>query len=127
LLDAASMTLSVVDIPFDPRAALCIRSGYLALQSICEINGFQFDPAPAPDDPISITREEFEEACRTLETQEVPLKADREQAWKDFSGWRVNYDAVLLSLAAMTYAPSAPWSGDRARLLPRKRRTAIGV
>ncbi len=120
LLDAASMTLSAVDIPFDPRAALCIRSGYLALQGICEINGFQFNPNPSPDDPISITRGEFDTALHTLDEEGVPLKTDLDQAWRDFSGWRVNYDAVLLSLAAMTYAPQALWSADRARLLPKK-------
>ena len=43
----------------------------------------------------------------------VPLKADRDQAWRDFAGWRVNYDIVLLSLARLTQAPAAPWSSDR--------------
>jgi hypothetical protein len=38
----------------------------------------------------------------------VPLKADLEQAWRDFAGWRVNYDRVLLALAALTMAPHAP-------------------
>jgi len=37
----------------------------------------------------------------------VPVKADREQAW------RVNYDRVLLALARMTMAPYAMWSSDR--------------
>ena len=41
------------------------------------------------------------------------LVADREQAWKDFSGWRVNYDAVLLQLSGLVMAPYAPWSSDR--------------
>ena len=40
----------------------------------------------------------------------MPLKADLEQAWRDFAGWRVNYDRVLLALAALTMAPDAPWS-----------------
>ena len=44
----------------------------------------------------------------------VPLKADREQAWKDFAGWRVNYDRVLLVLCSLVMAPQAPWSSDRA-------------
>ena len=43
----------------------------------------------------------------------VPLKADLDQAWRDFAGWRVNDDRVLLSLAALTVAPYAPWSSDR--------------
>ena len=51
----------------------------------------------------------------------VPLIADRDQAWRDFAGWRVNYDTVLLALAAMTMAPYAPWSSDRS-LLPTRRK-----
>jgi hypothetical protein len=43
----------------------------------------------------------------------VPLKADHDQAWRDFAGWRVNYDAALIGLAALTMAPEAPWSSDR--------------
>ncbi len=43
----------------------------------------------------------------------LPVVANREQAWLDFKGWRVNYDEVLLMLARMTMAPYAPWSSDR--------------
>jgi hypothetical protein len=50
----------------------------------------------------------------------VPLKADLEQAWRDFAGWRVNYDRVLLALASLTMAPYAPWSSDRSLLIRRR-------
>ena len=43
----------------------------------------------------------------------VPLKADRDQAWVDFCGWRVNYDEPLLGLCALVEPPPAPWSSDR--------------
>ena len=43
----------------------------------------------------------------------VPLKPDRDQAWRDFAGWRVNYDVALVALARLTMAPMAPWSSDR--------------
>ncbi|HVE76170.1 MAG TPA: hypothetical protein VND22_05335, partial [Actinomycetota bacterium] len=43
----------------------------------------------------------------------LPLRKDREQAWLDFWGWRVNYDEVLLGLARLTMAPPAPWSTDK--------------
>jgi len=43
----------------------------------------------------------------------VPLKADRDQAWRDFAGWRVNYDLALVELARLTDAPPSPWSSDR--------------
>ncbi len=114
ILDAAALTLSAVDIPADPRAALCIRAGYLALRQIADFFGIPYDPTPQPTDPISVTREEFDAACERLEAAGVPLKPDRDQAWRDFAGWRVNYDSVLLDLAGLVVAPDAPWSGDRA-------------
>ncbi len=43
----------------------------------------------------------------------MPLKTDREQAWRDFAGWRVNDDSVLQQLAKLVMAPPAPWITDR--------------
>ncbi len=48
-----------------------------------------------PDEPISITRDDFDNLCQELLANGVPLKADPEQAWIDYAGWRVNYDQVL--------------------------------
>ena len=36
------------------------------------------------------------------------MVADRDQVWRDFNGWRVNYDAALRGLERLTMAP-APW------------------
>jgi hypothetical protein len=113
VLDAASLLLSSVDVPSDPQAAYCIRAGYLGLHRVAAFFRIPFDPNPQPDDPISITRDEFDDACRALEEQGLPLKSDRDQAWADFNGWRVNYDRVLVALAGLTMAPYAPWSSDR--------------
>ena len=114
VLDAAALSLSTVDIPSDPQAALCIRAGYLALRQIAEFFSIPYNPNPHPSDPISVTREEFDAAWERLGAAGVPLKPDRDQAWRDFVGWRVNYDSVLLDLAGLVVAPKAPWSGDRA-------------
>jgi hypothetical protein len=126
VLDAAALAVSTVEIPHDVQADLCIRAGYLALRSVADFFRFPYDPNPRPDDPISVTRQEFDAACAELADQGLPLKANRDQAWRDFAGWRVNYDAVLLALADLTMAPPAPWSSDRCegkgRLGPLKRR-----
>lgn len=115
VLDAAALTLAAVDIPADPQAMLAIRSGYLALNHIADFFGLATTPDPQyPRVPISITRPEFDHACDQLASAGLPLKTDREQAWSDFAGWRVNYDEVLLGLCRLTIAPPAPWSGDRA-------------
>ncbi len=121
VLDAASLLLTTVDVPREPRAALCIRAGYLALRSIADFFGFAYDPVPQYGNPIQITREEFDTACSQLEAQGLVLKADRDQAYKDFAGWRINYEAVLLAIGAITQAPIAPWSTDRAKALPIRR------
>jgi hypothetical protein len=113
VLDAAAFLSSTVDVRRTPEAELCIRAGYLALRSIADVFGIPYDPDPRYGDPISISREEYEAACGALIAQSVPLKEDREQSWRDFAGWRVNYDAVLIALAALTMAPYAPWSSDR--------------
>ena len=114
VLDAASLTASTLDLPRDAQAELCIRAGYLALRSIARFFQIPFNFNPAPTDSISITKAEFEAVYDRLAEEGVPLKPDREQAWRDFAGWRVNYDAVLITLAGMTVAPYAPWSSDRA-------------
>ena len=41
------------------------------------------------------------------------MRADRDAAWFDFTGWRVNYDVALLGLAGFVMVPYAPWSSDR--------------
>src|SRR5512139_1698596 len=117
VLDAASLLRSTVDVPRDAQADLCIRAGYLALRRISDFFQIKYNPHPKPGDAISLSRAEFDAAYDELAQNGVPLIAERDQAWRDFAGWRVNYDAVLLSLAALTMAPYAPWSSDRS-LLP---------
>ncbi|MGH9295915.1 MAG: hypothetical protein ACRD0B_11335, partial [Acidimicrobiales bacterium] len=113
VLDAASLLLSSVDVERQPQAALCIRAGYIALRRIAAYHRIPFDPDPRATDPISITRDELDAAWQRLSAAGASLRPERELAWASFRGWRVNYDAVLLGLAALTMAPPAPWSSDR--------------
>jgi len=113
ILDAASLAQSTLAIPWSPQAGLCIRAGSLALREIADYFDVEHDPDPMPDAPISIAKEEFMEAYERLGGSGVPVRPDRERAWREFAGWRVNYDAVLLALAGLTMAPYAPWSSDR--------------
>jgi hypothetical protein len=113
ILDAASLHASTLDVPRDPRADLCIRAGYIALRRIASFFGAELDWDPRPTDPISIARSEFDQACASLAAAGVPLKDNLDQAWRDFAGWRVNYDTPLLYLAQLITAPYAPWSADR--------------
>jgi len=113
VLDSGSLWASTVEHPRDADVQLSIRAGSLALRRIAAFFAIPFDPDPAPDDPISISRYEYDEACRELAEAGVPLKDDLEAAWRSFAGWRVNYDTPLLNLARLTEAPIAPWVSDR--------------
>ena len=113
VLDAAALKASTVEGPREPAAELCVRAGFLALRHIADFYGIPYDPDPGPGDPISVSRDEWEEARTALAETGIPLKRDIDQAWLDFTGWRVNYDAVLTSLAGLVMAPYAPWSSDR--------------
>jgi len=113
MLDAASLVAACLPRRSIGSAGLCIRAGYLALRRIADFFGIEFDSDPAPDDPISISREEFDEVWERLRAVDFPLKDDQDQAWRDFAGWRVNYDTVLLALAEITVAAYAPWTSDR--------------
>jgi hypothetical protein len=113
VLDAAALYSSTLDVPRDPQAEITIRAGYLALRRIARFFRIPYDPDPRPNDPISITRAEFDAAYDQLAAVGVPLKSDRDACWRAFAGWRVNYDTVLVELAHLTFAPPAPWSADR--------------
>ncbi len=115
ILDAAALFASTLDVPRDAQQDLCVRAGYIALRSIADFYLIPFNAHPQPGDPISVTRAEYDAACDRLIESGVPLKPDRDQTWRDFAGWRVNYDEPLLALANLTMAPIAPWSSDRAR------------
>jgi hypothetical protein len=113
VLDTAAIVSSTLDRPHDARADILIRSGYITLRRIADFFGIAYDPDPAPDGLISVSRVEFDEVCDELRAAGLVLKADQDQAWRDFSGWRVNYDRVLVALCALTMAPVAMWSSDR--------------
>ena len=123
-------------MPRSVEAQLAIRAGFLALRTIAAFFNVQFDEDPGPDDAINITRDEYDEQIALLEQAGVPIRADREQAWRDFKGWRVNYDIPLIALATLTKAPYAMWSSDRSlrnqsrpslrSALPRSPRKRVG-
>ncbi len=115
ILDCAALTLSALDVPYTPTAALCIRAGFLSLRRISDYFDIPYPDDPRfPATPISISRGEFEAVLAQLHEAGLPLKADREQAWQDFAGWRVNYDHTLLALCSLVMAPPAFWASDRA-------------
>ncbi len=117
VLDTAALRLAAIESAWSASAAVCIRSGFTSLRAIANYFGVEHNPEPQPDDPISITRAEFDEVLDEFTAEGMRVVQDRDQAWRDFQGWRVNYDTVLLALANLTMAPYAPWSSDRSPVI----------
>ncbi|MBP7964744.1 MAG: hypothetical protein KBG20_21500, partial [Caldilineaceae bacterium] len=73
----------------------------MALRRIADFFNVEYNVDPQATDPISITKEEFDGVYAQLADAGVPVVADREPAWRDYAGWRVNYDAPLLAPAIL--------------------------
>jgi hypothetical protein len=114
VLDGAALSLSVLEEDEGaPTKAVVLRAGFLALRRIADFFQISYHSDPHfPEQPISITREEFDAACARLEAQGMRVKADRDMAWQNFGGWRVNYDETLNALARLTMAPDTVWLSE---------------
>ena len=113
ILDTAAIMLSTVAVPHSPATPFMIRAGYVALRNIADFFAIEYDPDPKDISPITVRRHEFYDTYEALRSAGVPVVEDRERAWLDFAGWRVNYDNCLVGLAAITSAPPGKWSTDR--------------
>lgn len=113
VLDGAAMHLALAPTSASSQARLCLRMGFTSLNRIAKTLRWKVDPDPSPQGPINLTFEEFDGAVQMLQKVGFPLERSATDAWPDFRGWRVNYEAVAYRLADFLEAPPAPWSGPR--------------
>ncbi|HET9073508.1 MAG TPA: hypothetical protein VFN48_02930 [Solirubrobacteraceae bacterium] len=118
VLDGAAMHLALAPSTASSQARLCLRMGFTTLRRMATTLGWEVDPDPHPEDPITLSFAEFAEAVDMLRDVGFAMEHTAEEAWADFRGWRVNYEAVAYRLADYLTAPPAPWSGSRRHLPP---------
>ncbi len=119
VLDAAALYLSLLpDAAGAVSARLCLRGGFSCLATIARARGFPIPEDADPKDGITLTYEEFVEAIDRLASVDFPLERSNEDAWADFVGWRVNYEAAAYAIAQVIDAPPALWSGPRRHPIP---------
>jgi hypothetical protein len=119
VLDSAAMflALSPKAAPLVP-ARLCLRSGFLCFNRIAEAMGIELPVEPDPEAGISVSYQDFLEAVARLREVNFPIEREAEQAWPEFVGWRVNYEAAAYAVAAAVDAVPALWSGPRRHRTP---------
>ncbi len=121
ILDGASLLRSTIDVPVEARADLAITAGYAALDQIAAFFRIPTIARPArAGDPIRVSRSEFDAAADELAAAGLPMRPDRDQAWRDFAGWRVNYEDALLRLSSLVLAPEARWNDSPRRQAARQ-------
>jgi hypothetical protein len=114
VLDAAALYLALLpDASGLIQARLCLRGGFTCLGNIARALRIPIPEDSDPSDGISLSYDEFAEAVEHLRQVNFPIQRPIEDAWIDFSGWRVNYEAAAYALAWATDAPPALWSGPR--------------
>ncbi|HEV3280943.1 MAG TPA: hypothetical protein VG032_04975, partial [Acidimicrobiales bacterium] len=129
VLDAAALYLALLPNASGLiQARLCLRGGFTCLANIARAIGIPIPLDVDPSDGISLSYDDFVEAIERLRGVDFPVERSVEDAWTDFSGWRVNYEAAAYALAWATDAPPALWSGPRRHetepIVPLRPRTA---
>src|ERR1700722_1677221 len=129
VLDAAALYLALLPSGSGLiQARLCLRGGFTCLANIARAVGIAIPLDADPREGISLSYDDFVEAIERLRRVDFPVERPIEDAWKDFLGWRVNYEAAAYALALTTDAPPALWSGPRRheveQIAPLRPRTA---
>jgi len=115
VLDAAALQLSLNPESAPAEIRPFLRVGYVTMRSLAGALGLPVNHDPHPDDPLLLTREEFDEAMQHLAEAGWTFERPPDEAWPHFRGWRVNYEAAAHGIAAALDLPPALWSGPRAR------------
>jgi hypothetical protein len=119
VLDAAALYLALTpNAPGAVSARLCLRGGFTCFTTIARARGFAIPDEADPNNGISLTYEEFVDAIARLAKVNFPLGRSSEDAWVEFVGWRVNYEAAAYAIARAIDAPPAMWSGPRRHPIP---------
>jgi hypothetical protein len=113
VLDSAALYMALSPTTAPSQARLCLRMGFTCLRTLADTFYIPYDPDPRPDDPLVITYEDYLRGVKRLQDIGFPLERTAEEAWPDFRGWRVNYEATALALAERIVATPGPWMGGR--------------
>jgi hypothetical protein len=113
VLDAAALHLACNPRSAPPEARPLLRVGYLTMRKLAKGLGIVVPDDPHPDDPLVLTREEFDAAIDHMRRAGWEFERAADEAWPHFHGWRVNYEAAAYYLARVLDVPPAVWSGIR--------------
>ena len=116
MMDSAALYHALSPDQTPRQARLCLSMGIRCLRSIGLALKIDFDTDPLPTMGTRLTREEFDDGLRRLEEVHFPMERDADEAWRNFQGWRVNYETIVDRLTYLILPPPAPWFVARPEL-----------
>jgi hypothetical protein len=116
MMDSAALFHSASPEQTPREARTCLQMGTNCLRSMAAALRIPYDPDPLPHSGIRLSREEFDEGFRRLQSVHFPLERDADETWRHFQGWRVNYDSIVDALTRLVVPPPAPWFPNRPEL-----------
>ena len=118
VLDAAALQLALNPGTAPAEARPLMRVGYITMRRLARNLGMTVIEDPHPDDPLVLTKAEFDMAVDRMRRAGWVFEREPDEAWPHFHGWRVNYEAAAYALASFLDLPPAVWSGTRPRHRP---------
>jgi hypothetical protein len=114
VLDSAALYLALA-----PKAAptvparLCLRSGFQCFTEIARAMNLKVPESPDPAQGLTLKYNDFLKGLATMQKVNFPVEREPEEAWPEFVGWRINYEAAAYAIAEAIDAVPGLWSGPR--------------
>lgn len=109
MLDAAALHDAINPGSAPRQARNCLQMGMGTLRALAGVLRIDYDPDPLPTTPIRLSYEEYSLGVQRLQQVDFPFERTPEEAWRHFSGWRVNYEPIVDALTMLVMPPPAPW------------------
>lgn len=116
VLDAAALQLALCPDSAPATARVLLRIGFTSMRALAATLGVRVNEDPRPEEPLALTREEFDAGVRRLAGAGWSFERAPDEAWRHFRGWRVNYETAAYGIVAHLDLPPAVWSGSRSYL-----------
>ena len=116
MMDSAALFHAVNPSQTPRQARLCLSMGIKCLRSMARALRIPYDEDPLPTADIRLSRHEFDEGFHRLESVNFPVERTPDDAWRNFKGWRVNYEPIVDALTKIIVPPPAPWFPVRPEL-----------
>ncbi len=113
VMDSAALTLAFNPSGRQGAPRMALRMGFTCMRDLADTLGIPYEQDPSPDDPITLTYDEFLQGVARMARSGYPMERTPEEAWLHFRGWRVNYEAIAYAIAYTIEAVPALWSGPR--------------